>query len=181
MSAQKANACDHIPLHFFAHALAVCHHLFIFVWSELTHDSNALNYPSKYPDAGSPPSVIIDLIITYLTKEVGYRLQFYHRYKTFLVCLMEKPAIVIWFSIMWENVIMCAYIFVIRYRLHGLNSNMFLSSGNCYVCLRKKSTCFGSKITQYPNGFVLNVLCLLSCHSASLALQHAGFVSREWP
>ena len=43
---------------------------------------------------------------------------------------------------MWS----CAYQFGISYRPSGLNSNTFLGSSNCFVCLRKKSTCFVSKM-----------------------------------
>ena len=44
-----------------------------------------------------------------------------------------------------RNVITCAYIWGVRDRSRGLNSNMFLCRGNCFARLRKKqSTCFGS-------------------------------------
>ena len=46
---------------------------------------------------------------------------------------------------MWRNAITCAFIWGVRDRSQGLNSNMFLCRGNCFVRLRKKqSTCFAS-------------------------------------
>ena len=40
---------------------------------------------------------------------------------------------------MWRNAITCAYIWGVRDRSRGLNSNMFLCRGNCFARLRKNS------------------------------------------
>ena len=58
--------------------------------------------------------------------------------KTFHFYLRKSPPLPCDFWVAsgtWRNVIICAYLFSLSYRAHGLNSNTFLNSSNRFVSL----------------------------------------------
>ena len=103
---------------------------------------------------------VVDLWLLLLVqhdKDKGYRLCFSHGWKTFHFYLRKSPSDFWVASGTWRKVITCTHLFVVSCRERGLNSNTFLDSSDCFVCLRKNSLPVSVVMTNHRGALLVNV------------------------
>ena len=144
--------------------------------------ATSLYCPPKYLNAGYPSSAIIKSII--LPRMLSS--MFFPPIKKPSIFCNVKACHRQMFSGLpqeCEGMCACTYLFGVSYRRHGINSNIFLDSSNCFTHLWKNSLLISlvlkisfSSHQRFSYRYINNPVLLVTCNCEHVMFKHANWV-----